>query len=147
MNVAFSFYPKISIQSPLEAPRLIEESIKSIKMASSKRDKDLCIGPTNMVNERCYFSHYIEVMDILIKSMSEEQKTKMAATSFAHLLRPPYIKQSRSLLDALLYFWDDKKESCRLNSTMISFVGTDIAFFLGLRATGDEVELYGDEKI
>ena len=71
-------------------------------MGSSRGGKEFCVGPTNIVNGRCYFSHYIEIMDILTKSMSEEQKARVAATLFGHLLRLPYIKQSRPLLDALL---------------------------------------------
>ena len=93
------------------------------------------------------FHHYVEVMDRLMEFISKEQKVRVAATPFGHLLWFPYTKQRRPLLDALLYFWDDEKEGFRFGKVVIPFMRIDIVLIFDLRAMDDKVELYREGRV
>lgn len=108
-------------------------------MAPRKKGKEVVITSSTMINGRCYFRNYTTVAEDLIKLMSGDQRQRINATPFGHLLELPYIKQSRPLLDALLSFWDDEGKGFMFGKTLVPFVGSDIALVLGLNATGDEV--------
>ncbi|XP_038983250.1 uncharacterized protein LOC120111032 isoform X5 [Phoenix dactylifera] len=112
-----------------------------------RRGKAPSVGLKNMVNGRCYFSHFVHFTVTLVKSMSREQKERVTGTPFGHMLALPYIKQSRPVLDTLLSFWDDKKEGFWFGKVLVPFVGSDFALILGLSATGNEVQLHKEGRV
>ncbi len=105
------------------------------------------VGPSTMVNGRCYFNHFVNFMVTLIPFMSDEQKERIRGTPFGHMLGLPYIKQSRPVLDTLLSLWDNVEEGFWFGRVIVPFVGTDFALILGLSATGDEVQLHRKGRV
>ena len=108
-------------------------------MSSSRRCKEFCIGPINMANGRCSFSHYIESIDRLMESMSEKHKARVVSTLFGYLLHLLYIMQSKLVLDVLLFFWDDEEKGFSFGKTLVPSVGTNIVLIFGLRATSNDM--------
>ncbi|XP_038984575.1 uncharacterized protein LOC113461235 isoform X2 [Phoenix dactylifera] len=122
--------------------------LQTIFMAPIKTKRRAhAVGPKNMVNGRCYFSHFVNFMVTLVPLLSHEQKVRITGTPFGHLLGLPYIKQSRPVLDTQLSFWDDEEEGFWFGKVLVPFVGSDFALILGLSATGDEVELHSKGRV